>query len=171
MEIWKDVKGYEGLYQVSNLGNVKSLRCGKNLALSYDSKKYLTAHLCVKGKDKRIKVHKLVALAFIPNYNNFSQVNHKDENKENNKVENLEWCDNFYNCNYGTRNNKISVSRKKQLKQIYQFTINGDFIKQWESAAQIKEKLNISKSSVYRCCEGIYLQAGGYVWKYKKAAQ
>lgn len=169
MEIWKDIKGYEGLYQVSNYGNVKSLRSGKNLSLAYDSKKYLTAHLCVNGKGKRIRVHRLVALSFVPNLSGFSQVNHIDENKENNNYKNLEWCNNKYNSNHGTRNKRISNSRKQQCKKIYQFSLNGDFIKEWENIYEIISALKIQKSSIYRCCEGIYKQAGGYVWKYKKA--
>lgn len=168
-EIWKDIEGYEGLYQISNYGNVKSLRSGKNLSLNYDSKKYLTAHLCNKDGQRRFRVHRLVALAFIPNANNFSQVNHIDENKENNFYKNLEWCNNKYNSNHGTRNERISMSRKMQTKKIYQFSLNGDYIKEWENIFDIIAEMKIQKSSIYRCCEGIYKQAGGYVWKYEKA--
>lgn len=169
MEVWKDVKGYEGLYQVSNYGNVKSLRSGKKIALNYDRKKYLTAHLCNKNGQKRIRVHRLVAEAFIPNEKRLPQVNHIDENKNNNYYKNLEWCDNKYNSNYGTRNKKISNSRKIQTKKIYQFSLDGDFIKEWENIYEILSEIKIQKSSIYRCCEGLYKQAGGYVWKYEKA--
>lgn len=120
-EIWKDIEGYEGLYQVSNLGRVKSLdkyinsgiknnsyvkRKEKILKLKFNQG-YYEVTLTHNHKRRFCKVHRLVAQAFIPNPNNFPQVNHKDENKLNNCVENIEWCDAKYNCNYGTRNSKI----------------------------------------------------------------
>lgn len=120
-EIWKDIKHYEGLYQVSNLGNVKTLdkyvnsgiknnnkvkRKGK-LLKQYNKRGYLQVTLTHNNKRKYVGVHRLVAQAFIPNPNNLPQVNHKDEDPLNNHVENLEWCTAKYNCNYGNRNSKI----------------------------------------------------------------
>lgn len=118
-EIWKDIPNYEGLYQISNLGRVKSLpRKGTNtkkeriLKFAKSNKNYLIAILTKHNKRNAKSVHRLVAEAFIPNPNNFPQVNHKDENRHNNCVDNLEWCTNRYNCNYGNRSAKLSLALK-----------------------------------------------------------
>ena len=108
-EVWKDIKGYEGLYQVSNLGQVKRLSNNKYtrekmLKPRKGKSGYLQVILSEKGNIKSKYVHQLVASAFIPNPNNYIEINHKDENKENNNFENLEWCTHKYNCNFGTRN-------------------------------------------------------------------
>ena len=130
-EIWKDIKGYEGYYQISSLGRVKSLNRTKKH--SYNSiallkEKYLKpqsangykfVRLC-KGNNVKMKiVHRLVAEAFIPNPNNYKEINHKDENKSNNNISNLEWCTHKYNINYGTRNERVSKTEKntKRLKK------------------------------------------------------
>ena len=108
-EEWRDIEGYEGLYQVSNLGRVKSLNCRGHkgcigiLTPRFDGKGYEMVALYKEGKARNTKVHRLVAQAFIPNPNNYPQVNHKDEDKTNNCVDNLEWCDTQYNNTYGTR--------------------------------------------------------------------
>lgn len=122
-ETWKDIAGYEGIYQVSNYGNVRSLsrtvcyKTGKVVKYKEKPRKlvsnpdgYLIVRLIgVDGKPPvNAKVHRLVAKAFIPNPNDYNQVNHKDEDKKNNHVDNLEWCDRLYNCNFGTRNAKIA---------------------------------------------------------------
>lgn len=119
-EIWKDIKGYEGLYQISNLGNVKSLPkyAGKSkrkerlITAHPDKDGYLRVHLCKNGIMSYKGVHKLIAEAFIPNINNYNQVNHKDENKTNNCIDNLEWCDCKYNINYGTRTDRATYKRR-----------------------------------------------------------
>ena len=104
-EVWKDVKDYEGLYQISDKGRVKSLWFGKEKILKpgRDTCGYLQVNLSKNGEKKTYQVHRLVAKSFLPNPDNLSEVNHKDENKENNIVENLEFCDRKYNINYGTR--------------------------------------------------------------------
>lgn len=124
MEVWKDVVGYEGLYQISSYGEVKSLdkeinlsnggiyvKLGKMLLKHEDKYGYWTVTLYRNRIPKTLKIHRLVALAFLENPNSLSQVNHKDENKKNNHVDNLEWCDCKYNNSYGTRNKRISASR------------------------------------------------------------
>lgn len=120
MEEWRPVVGYEGLYEVSNTGQVRSfdryvkysngrihLHKGKVLSPSIRTDGYLVVVLSCNGKHKMCLVHRLVTEAFIPNTDNLPQVNHKDEDKTNNSVENLEWCDNKYNMNYGTRKRRV----------------------------------------------------------------
>lgn len=135
-EIWKDIEGYEGLYQVSNLGRIKSLERyvwnrfsyilvkERILKQSNDKYGYCIISLNKNNKGKVFKVHRLVAQAFIPNSLNAPQVNHKDEDKKNNYVDNLEWCDSKYNNTYGTRIERIVRNRenklsKKQVMEIY----------------------------------------------------
>lgn len=110
-EIWKDIEGYEGLYRVSNLGNVYSYLSNKKLNPGND-KGYLKVNLSKNKKVKQFSVHRLVALAFLPNKNNYPCVNHKDENPSNNNVDNLEWCTYKYNNNYGTIKERISKTLK-----------------------------------------------------------
>lgn len=111
-EVWVDVTGYEGLYQVSNLGRVKSFGATSRqgwqlkeriLKQTVEPKGYAKVGIRKDGKLKTVRVHRLVAEAFIPNPYEFPEVNHKDENKANNRVENLEWCSSKYNCRYGTK--------------------------------------------------------------------
>ena len=117
-EEWRDIKGYEGLYQVSNLGRVKSFKdnngnCREKI-LNYKPKKdgYIQVKLFKNGTYRIFKVHRLVAESFIPNPDNYPIINHKDENKTNNTVSNLEWCTQKYNINYGTHNKRVSESSK-----------------------------------------------------------
>ena len=130
-EIWKDIEGYEGLYQVSNMGRVKSVERMKWSGKCYykaperilkprkNGGGYLVVMLSKNGKVKTCRVHRLVATAFIPNPNNLPQINHIDENKGNNHMENLEWCDSKYNNNYGTHNKRVSekLRGRKQSKE------------------------------------------------------
>ena len=115
-EIWRPIEGYEGLYEVSNLGRVRSLdrydsrnqfRKGRIMKQNNDGRDYMSIQLCLNGKLKKYFVHRLVAEAFLPNPDNLPQVNHKDEDKSNNRVDNLEWCTAKYNLSYGTRNIRI----------------------------------------------------------------
>lgn len=110
IEIWKPVEGFEGLYEISNLGRVKSLSRKKILKPMKDKKGYLQVGLWRDGKRKAFLVHRLVTSAFIPNPEGFEQVNHRDEVKTNNCVSNLEWCDAKYNANYGTRIERQAAS-------------------------------------------------------------
>lgn len=123
-EKWLDIKDYEGLYQISNLGKVKSLekkagfsnRKERILKQHLDKDGYVKVYLCKNNKVKFLSIHRLIAEAFIPNPNNLPQINHKDENKANNKIENLEWCTCKYNINYGTRTKRQKETIKKRKK-------------------------------------------------------
>ena len=114
MEEWRDIKGYEGLYQVSNLGRVRSER--KILKGTPDKDGYLRVALCKNGTRKYFGIHRLVAIAFIYNTNNYPCVNHRDENKTNNRAKNLEWCTIAYNNCYGDRLKRVSEANKTSMK-------------------------------------------------------
>ena len=163
MEIWHDIEGYEGLYQISNKGRVKSLYKGSERILKPldNGRGYLRAHLTKENTSKHIRIHRLVAQAFIPNPHNLPEINHKDENKKNNCVENLEWCDRRYNVNYGTRNERVS-------RKIFQYSKSGEFIREWKSAEEVKRVLGIDNSHIIACCKGKLKSAGGFVWRYKE---
>ena len=122
-EIWRPIDGYEGLYEVSNTGLIRSLDRfvgnrnrikGKILSIQIEKGGYCSVALSKYGKMKRYKIHRLVAQAFIPNPEGLSQINHKDEDKTNNRVENLEWCDAKYNINYGNRLNKSLLTKSEK---------------------------------------------------------
>ena len=163
-EIWKDIEGYEGLYQVSNLGRVKSLRRNIILRQGITRNGYEIVNL-YKNKSKYFLIHRLVANVFIPNPNNYPIVNHKDENKLNNCVDNLEWCTQKYNINYGTG---IARRARSQSKIVLQYSLDGTFIKEWKSMMDIQRNLGFNQSHISECCRNIRKTAYGYIWKYKK---
>lgn len=171
-EIWKDIEGFEGLYQISNLGRVKSLTYSnqyttlkkeKIIKQQVNHKGYKCVSIGYKPR-KTITIHRLVAKAFICNPNNFSQVNHKDGNKQNNSLENLEWCDNDFNMNHAKINGLLDNRTQKLKKKINQFSLQGEFIKQWESAEDVFRSLKINSSHIRECCRKERKTAGGYKW-------
>lgn len=188
-EIWKDIKGYEGFYQVSNLGRIKSLdriikykrnkkvlrkQIGKILKQA-NRKEYKFVALLKEAKRKQYSVHRLVAEAFIPNPDNLPEVNHLDFNPSNNCVTNLEWCTKSRNIKYsydfGRRKSpKAMLGKKGRLhsrsKPILQYDLNGNFIKQWDCILEVERKLNIKNSNIVKCCKSTRNKAGGYIWKY-----
>ena len=169
-EIWLDIKGYDGKYQVSNLGRVKSLNYNKTkkeklLKPKINNTKYPYVILCKDRVKKTLKIHRLVAETFIPNPNNYPCVNHIDENKFNNTSNNLEWCTIKYNNNYGKRKENISL---KNSKKIYQFDLQGKFIKEWVGATQVEKKLGIKHQNISNCCAKKNKSAGGFIWSYTK---
>lgn len=169
-EIWKDIEGYEGLYQVSNIGRVRSLRNNIILKSKIERSGYERVILSVNNIHKDYYIHRLVANAFIPNPNNYPIVNHKDENITNNRVDNLEWCTQEYNINYGTGNKKrgLSNTNGKLSKPVLQYTLEGIFIKEWKSTMDVQRNLGFYHANISRCCRNIIKTAYSYIWKYKK---
>lgn len=171
-EVWKDINGYEGLYQISNFGRVKRLA---REVLYKDGRKYnykekimndFKTHkgysiisFTINNNSKWYYIHRIVAEAFIPNLENKPQVNHKDGNKLNNNVENLEWCTNSENITHAYKNNLMSNN-----KRVFQYDLNGNYIKEWNSIreAQMELKLN----HIYDVCSGKRKKCGNYIWKY-----
>lgn len=169
-EVWKDVKGYEGLYQVSNWGRVKRITNNNRVLKPYKVKKgYLNVVLSKNGKAKTFRVHRLVALAFLPNPDSLPEINHKDEKKDNNNVDNLEWCSGYYNIQYGTRGERISKSKidGKACKPVLQFNLDGTFVKEWKSSYQIQRILGYKNQNINSCCHGKTKWAYGFIWKFK----
>ena len=158
-----DIKGFED-YQITDDGRVWSKKRNKWLKLGNTGNGYYQVHLCKNGKVKVYLVHRLVAEHFIPNPDNLPEVNHKDECKASNVVENLEWCDSKYNANFGNRNSKI---REQVSKTIYQYTLDGEFVKEWKSSMDC-ERNGYCHSEVIRCCNGTRGRKTykNYIWKY-----
>ena len=173
-EIWKDIEGYEGLYQVSNLGNVKSLnynRTGKERILKPGKTKrgYLYVALCKEGKPKMYQVHRLVLSTFNPveNMENL-EVNHINENKGKNYLSNLEWTTHKDNVNHGTRNDRIS---EKNSIPIAQLSLDGKLIKAWKSSYDANREGGFNQSHIIQCCKNKFHREGnniykGYKWQY-----
>lgn len=165
-EIWKDIDGFSGIYQVSSYGRIKSLRDTiynhrmkktmtihreKILRPYKDTKGYLLVDLRYDGKRNTKKVHRLVAQAFIPNPDNLLQVNHKDENKQNNNIDNLEWCSNKYNSTYGTAKKRMA---EKNKKKVIQMDANGNIVCEWDSIGEAAKSLNVCMDTITAWCNG-----------------
>ena len=169
-EIWKDIRGYEGLYQVSNYGRIKrTLKTkpeGRILKPLIGKDGYLQINLSKNNSTKTQRVHRLVAIAFIENPNDYPIVNHKDENVKNNRAENLEWCDVKYNTNY---NNATQRRGRSQRKSILQITLDGRLVREWSGRVEIVETLGYNGGNISSCCLNYphCVSAYGYKWKYK----
>ena len=166
METWKSIAGYEGLYEVSDLGRVKSLKHGKEKILKpwNTNDGYLLVALCKDGHIKRTYVHRLVAEAFIQNPNNLKTVNHRDEVKTNNTVGNLEWMSLKDNLNYGTHNKRMAESLSKQVQMFDKST--GELLETFPSICEAERVTGINQGNICSCCKGKYKSSGGYVWRY-----
>jgi hypothetical protein len=177
-EHWKDVVGYEGLYQVSNMGNVRSLDRviqqegkspyvweGRMLSPASDRYGYKQAHFLVKGERKHPYVHRMVAEAFIPNPNGYKEVNHMDENPGNNRVDNLEWCDRVYNVRYGTGQERRAA---KIRRPIIQKDLSGNVVHEWGSLTECQRETWMLTGHICRALKHypMYDTAYGYIWEY-----
>ena len=181
-ELYAPIKGLDGLYEVSTWGNVRSLDRwitnkngtkqfykGRILKPVCGKDGYLRVHLFKDGKRTSFYVHRLVAKAFIPNPDNLPLVNHKDEVKDNNYPYNLEWCTDEYNKNYGTvieRMKKTLTNRKDMSKKVYQYDLEGNLIKEWDSTREAGRN-NFNASAISACCLGKVKTHKGYIWSYK----
>lgn len=174
-EIWIYIDGYGTDYKVSNQGRVKSMKYRNSnkeslLAQCKDGKGYMSVRLFKNGKGKRVKVHRLVAGAFIKNDLKLPIVNHKDELKDNNYMENLEWCTNKYNVNYGTATERAGIKRSEiQEKKVYQYSLDGELIAIWKSVKSCSKK-GFNSSAISACCrkDKWHKSHKGYLWFYDK---
>lgn len=161
-EIWKPVQGFESKYEISNFGNIRNTK-GKQLS-PWDNRE---GYLCIDlwdGKRTHKKIHRLVAEAFIPNPNNLPLVNHINEEKYDNRVDNLEWVTAAENCNHGTRNEKVSWENKNGIPVIGTSIQSGKKI-YFASAAEA-ERNGFNHSLVIACCRGKRNFHKGYYWDY-----
>ena len=179
-EEWRPVDGYENLYEVSNLGHVKSLgndKSRKEKILKPNKRKngYLQVVLSRNGKQKMFKIHRLVATAFLPNPEGFEQVNHKDEVKTNNCVENLEFCDAKYNANFGSRNKRSAASRinhpaRSKVVEASKYPDFREICLRFASAMEAGRN-GYDQGNVSYCCRGCFNREGnnkykGLYWRY-----
>ena len=172
-EEWRDINGYEGYYQVSNLGKIWSKKTNRILSHHSDSNTgYCRLILRRNGKNIGCLVHRLVAEAFIDNPYNKPEVNHLDEDKTNNNMANLEWCTKLENENWGTKrercvkNTNYELIAEQNRKPVNQYTLDGILIRTWRTANDCKRKLGYDNSSIAKCCNGKLKTAYGYRWGY-----
>lgn len=183
-EIWKDIPDYDGLYQVSNFGRIaahrKNVRFGcsgektriipwRILSTFPNKQGYMRINLFKDGKTKQFQVHRLVAMAFIPNPDNLPVINHKDENPHNNHVENLEWCTPKYNANYGTRNARCSAknyNNPKVSKPIVQYSEHWEIVNLWPSTKEAIRQLKLNERNLHTALKNPKRFCSGFHWKY-----
>lgn len=162
------IKGYEN-YEVTCSGDVLNSKTGRVLKPAKGTGGYLFVSLSKNGKEKPFLIHRLVAEAFIPNPLNLPQVNHRDEDKTNNTVDNLEWCTAEYNTNYGTaieRRAKKQINTKQKSKTVLQLKKDGSLVRIWPSVAEIKRQLGYLVGNIAACCRGERHLAYGFKWSY-----
>ena len=189
-EIWKDIEGYEGIYQVSNLGRVRSLdryytkphprngvptkyfKRGSIITNHTLRNGYTNVMLKFEGGKKNFMVHRLVAKAFVPGYFEGADVNHKDCNRQNNHADNLEWMTRRDNLMYNNDKNASAMEQihRSQRKPIIQMTMDGEYIREWPSIYAAHLALGLDSKSISGACRQRYgmKTCGGYCWKFKE---
>ena len=187
-EIWKDIEGYEGMYQVSNLGRVRSLdryipakcalsktdddvlyfRKGKIIKLWEIVGGYFYVSLSKGDKAKMFRVHRLVAMAFIPNPDNLPEVNHIDEDKSNNRADNLEWCTHLYNEHHGTKIERAAKNRYRRPVEAY--NEKGEVVASFSRIADAARAYGVNNCTLWQCCNhiGTVKRVKGLYWRYKE---
>ncbi len=160
--VWKGVEGYPD-YEVSNKGNVRNINTNRVLKRRLSAQGYDRVRLYKNKVGKNEFVHRLVAIAFIPNPNNYPLVNHKDETTLNNSVENLEWCTYQYNNSYGDAGKKKGIANSKK---VYQMNENGDIVRMFGSLREASETEMINITHISECCRSLRKHAGGYKWSF-----
>ena len=181
-EVWRDIEGYEGLYQVSDQGRVKSL---ERITIKKDGRRFTVKERVLKpcdngrgylyislsdgtGEHKRHYIHRLVGEAFVPNPLEVEDVNHKDENPSNNHASNLEWVTHKENLNYGTRQERARKAIvEAQGRAVRQLSRDGELVAEYESLSAAGNATGTHVPNIIKCAKGIYKTAGGYIWKYK----
>lgn len=181
MEKWENIKSFT-MYAISNTGKVKNNKTNKILKPRIKKSGYIEYVLYKKHKPYYVLAHRLVATHFIPNPSKFEMINHKDENKQNNFEDNLEWCDRIYNVNYGTaiqrrvkntdfkkrnQNSSFIVGTKKG-KNILQYDLENNFIKKYSTIKEAATQNKLFSANIWACAKGKAKTAGGYIWKYEK---
>lgn len=183
-EIWKPIKinkngicyDLTGKYDISNLGNVRNSKSGKYLKQRVDKLGYFVISLRLNSKrtPKVLRIHRLVAITFLPNYNNLPQVNHIDGNKLNNNITNLEWCTSSHNMKHAYENNLIDHTKLETYRQkatakvsikVNQYTQNGEFLRTYDSYLQAAKAVGVSSNAIKKCCNGQQRTSAGYIWR------
>ena len=166
-EIWKNIPGYEGQYQASNLGRIRSIKCNNVHILRPQRIRsgYYMVQLCLNSVAKNVSVHRLVWITFNGVIPEGLEINHRDEDKANNALLNLELVTRKENNNYGTRIERVT---KKLSKPVIQFDKNGNFIKEWSSSYEIQRQLGYLASYIRSCCRNVRHSAYGFIWKDKE---
>ncbi len=185
-EVWKDIPGYEGLYQISSMGRLKSFKqskSGKVLSCKNSKGDYIRVVLRGKGvKNRSASIHRLVAEAFVPNPNDKPEVNHKDNNKQNNRAENLEWVTRKENANHAIRHNPniikgmVRYNRYVRPKTILQYSRRGGLVAEYPNSMAAQRATGVCNRNILQVASKdefspgrVRKQAGGFVWKFKRS--
>lgn len=156
-------------FLASRDGRIFNKNSGKEYTQQLSRSGYYEIHTRIKFKAYSFRVHRLVAIAYLENPNNLPVVNHKDENKRNNNVNNLEWCTQQYNCNYGNRNNKLrlkNLNNKQISKSVLMCNLNGDVIREFPSIMEVERIMGFSNANISSVCRNKRHSCGGYIWRY-----
>jgi hypothetical protein len=170
-EIWKPIKGYEGLYEAGTNGFIRNAITKEIKSMRLNKFGYYVVELYKNNVRKHKRVHRIIAETFIPKEQWNECINHKDENKENNRLDNLEFCTMIENIKYGTRGIRSGLARFNhplRSKKILQISSDGKVLKEWCSIAEAYRQTKICRPNIIKCLKGLRSHAGGYQWKYKE---